>query len=98
MTDRFWGEEKDNIAIKQLDLPADYTIFMMANRGELIPDEVYDAINEQFDGELCNADEVINAIKENEKTIILTGDIHLVGMRPLGKSERRFTVWLISLS
>lgn len=87
MADSFWGEEKDKIAANQLGLTENYTIFMMANRGEFIPDEDYDAVEEMFSGDLCNADEVVHAVREKEKEVILPGEIHLVGMCPVGKSE-----------
>lgn len=87
MADRFWGADKDRIAAKQLNLTEDYTIFMMANRGEFIPDEDYEGVELMLEGELWRADEVIAAIKEKEQPIVLPENYQLVGMCPLGKTE-----------
>lgn len=88
MADRFWGEEKDKIAANQLGLTEDYTIFMMANRGEFIPDEDYDAVEDELGaGDLWTTSEIVHAVREKEKEVILPGAIQLVGMCPAGKAE-----------
>lgn len=80
---RPWGEARDHEAAKQLGLEGDHTIFMMGTECIDYIDDVRSVLDD-LDG-VAAADEVVDAILENMKTVKLPNGFCLVGMVPVGK-------------
>lgn len=80
MTDRFWGEDKDREAARQLGLEGDQTIFMVSIEADYV-DDLQD-LSKEFDG-LCHVDEVLEAVEERVHSIKLPRGWCLVGVKPI---------------
>ncbi|MDA3834367.1 MAG: hypothetical protein PF495_13360 [Spirochaetales bacterium] len=80
--DRFWGEDKDKIAAKQLGVGDEYSIFMMANEMEYY-DDIDKTLREVADDGDWNLDHVHEAIENATKRVMLPGRLQLVGMSPI---------------
>lgn len=87
MKDRFWGEDKDQEAAKQLGLGSEYTIFMMGDQAEYLPD--IDSVSSEFEKSVVDLRDVIDAVKDHVQPVLLPKGLALVGMRPVGAGEPR---------
>lgn len=87
MIDRFWGEEKDREAAKQLGLGDEYTIFLMGDQAEYTGD-IDEVPTDEFEG-MGFASDIIDAVKERIQPVLLPGGLALVGMRPVGTDGPR---------
>jgi hypothetical protein len=86
MIDRFWGEENDREAAKQLGLGGEYTIFMMGDQAEHLPD--IDSVSSEFEQlGLIEPGDVIDAVKDHIQPVLLPPGFALVGLRPVGAGE-----------
>lgn len=80
MVDRFWGEDKDREACRQLGLEGDQTIFMVSVEVDYVDD--LQVVAREFAG-LCDAEEVIEAVEERVRSVKLPKGWFLVGVKPI---------------
>lgn len=83
MTKRFWGEEKDIEAAKQLGLKGDHTIFMMGCEADYA-DDINEIASEFDEIGYVGAREVIDAVQDRIRMVKLPKGFALVGMAPVG--------------
>lgn len=82
---RFWGEEVDCAAAKQLGLDDNHTVFMMSSEADFVDDleELVEALDAEGQS-LLSPHEVVGKVDEYVHRVKLPGGFMMVGMCPVG--------------
>jgi hypothetical protein len=88
---RWFGEDKDREAIRQLNLEGDWTITMASVDVDYLCDDALDRVVDQFDS-YANPEEVVNAARETIRRVRLPKGFMLIGMTPVDTNSEEITV------